>query len=608
MSRTGVAPVVTTLVVLLLIALAAAGERGAPAPAPSGPTPLDLWVHPRNESFDASRHYRDATGELFFHAENDIARGFGPITVAGEGAETSLRVELGRDLWDFVQRNGGALRPVLLHDSDGDGRVDRSVRGRVEERGVSFEGPALAEIDWLARRWQLGIVYEAGATGSAPHDGRYLASVDSSNARVALPPALARVDAGAPPGLLISRHAGGPAPELGAVAAAPQRSLEGFDELSRGADADDWSVEADGRGRLRTHFEQADLLLVRVSGSDVTLGIEWGDMPLERYLREQLAIAPDERGCYSTANSRIGGHDGQQSPLPHRILYCPADSVALFDAPDGYEIVLTAYQHGEWLESTEASTTIWDNVRLYAKEVHPRSPRARSTGSVGGNVVAGFQDAGRDVVDMGRHLVVGSERRNIHTGQIEKRTSLLAAVPMFLWELGHARPLAATQQLFEGVSSGVQVAADAVSAVNNAVLNPLVQGTVGVAASPAAADATGHWAGAVTQAWARNLPGSERTLDAFNPVSFFRHDRAFHPTDYTRTDTQLNIDRVISAANIYGTYALASGGGSDGGSPAQGSGDAAPPAGGGGAPAPAPAASPPPAPAPPPSPPPVRCW
>jgi hypothetical protein len=285
--------------------------------------------------------------------------------------------------------------------------------------------------------------------------------------------------------------------------------------------------------------------------------------------------------------------------------------VALFDAPDGYEIVLAAFVDGERFETTEASTSVWDNVRLYAKEVHPRSPRARATGSVGANVVAGFQDAGRDVVDMGRHLVVGSERRNIHNGQVEKRTSLLAAVPMFLWEMGHARPLSATQQLFQGVSSGVQVAADAVSAVNNAVLTPLVQGTVGLAASPAAADATGHWAGAVTQAWARNLPGSERTLDAFNPVSFWRHDRAFKPTDYTRTDTQLNVDRVISAANIYGTYALASSGGGDG-RPPQGSGDTTPPTPGSGPAAPPPPTAPPtlpptPPPTPPPSGPP-GCW
>jgi hypothetical protein len=121
----------------------------------------------------------------------------------------------------------------------------------------------------------------------------------------------------------------------------------------------------------------------------------------------------------------------------------------------------------------------------------------------------------------------------------------------------------------EGISSGVQV----VSAANNAVINPLLQTTVGLA-SPAAADDAGHFTGAVTQAWAQNLPGSERTLDALNPTSLWYHNRAFKPTAYTRTDTQLNIDRLISIANIVGVYGIATtaAGGGGGGGPAAGGG------------------------------------
>jgi len=188
--------------------------------------------------------------------------------------------------------------------------------------------------------------------------------------------------------------------------------------------------------------------------------------------------------------------------------------------------------------------------------------------------------------------VTGSERRNIHTGQIERRTSLLAAVPMLLYGIARLEPAEGGRDFIEGVQSGVQIGADAVSAVSNAVINPLLQTTVGLA-SPSAADASGHWLGALTQAWAKNLPGSERSMDALSPVALWRHDRAFAPTAYTRTDTQLNIDRIFTIANIFGVYGLASsGGGGNGG----GGG------GGGGAQASPPAATAPPTP---PSPPPV---
>jgi hypothetical protein len=186
---------------------------------------------------------------------------------------------------------------------------------------------------------------------------------------------------------------------------------------------------------------------------------------------------------------------------------------------------------------------------------------------VSGNVAASFADSGQDVLDMGRHLVTGTERTNRHTGQQEKRTSLLMAVPMFVVGLARLDPVQGGSDLFEGIGSGVQIAADATSAVNNAVINPLLQVTVGVAASPEAADTAGHVTGAVTQAWAQNLPGSERTADALNPASLYYHDRAFKPTAYTRTDTQLNIDRVVSIANIIGLWAIAANandGGSDG--------------------------------------------
>lgn len=586
----------STTFALACLALVATGEKRDPA--------RDLWIHPRGDAYDPERHYRDLAGELYYHAENDIARGLGTVAVHG-GSSPRVTADLGADLWEFVERNSGSLQPVLHFDSDGDGRVDRTLRGRIEGRGALFETPELAKIDWRHGRWQLGVVYRAGTGGLPQLDGRYLASVDSRGAKVAFPriEELAQVGAGPEPGLLIFKHREGAPIDLADFARNPARYLADFDELTRAEDADDWSAEG-GKGRLRTHFDREDLLLVRTAG-EATLDVEWGDMPLVAFFEKRLAVRPDADGCYSTLESALVGEDGRHAVVPHRLLYCPEDSLALFDAPDGYQIFLSARVGSESIERTMAGTSILDNVRLYAREIYRRSPRTRATGTVSGNLRNGFADAGRDVVDMGRHLITGSWRRNLHTGQTEHRSSALAAVPMFLWNLALLKPVAAAGELVEGVQSGIQVAADGVSAVNNAVVNPLLQTTAGLAVSPGAADTAGHWFGALTQAAAQNLPASERSSDALNPFSLWFHNRAFSPVAYTRTDTQLNIDRAFTIANIVGLNAiLAHGGGgnsrgSSGGNPGGGSGGGAGSGssgglgGGAGGGAPAPACGPP---------------
>jgi uncharacterized membrane protein YgcG len=618
----------STTVVLACLALVATGEKRDPAP--------DLWIHPRGDAYDPQRHYKDLAGELYYHAENDIARGLGTVSVHG-GSPPRVTADLGADLWEFVERNSGSLRPVLHFDSDGDGRVDRTLRGRIEGRGARFDSPELAEVDWRHGRWQLGIVYRAGTGGLPRLDGRYLASVDSRGAKVEFPRVeeLAQVGAGPDAGLVIFKHREGAPIDLADFARNPARYLADFDELTRAEDADDWSVERT-KGRLRTHFDREDLLLVRTTGEAV-LDVEWGDMPLIAFFEKRLGVRPDADGCYSTLESALVGDDRRHAAVPHRLLYCPEDSLALFDAPDGYQIFLSARVGSEAIERTMAGTSILDNVRLYAREIYQRSPRTRATGTVSGNLRTGFADAGRDVVDMGRHLVTGTWRRNLHTGQMQHRSSALAAVPVFLWKLARLKPVAAAGELFEGVQSGIQVAADGVSAVNNAVVNPLLQTTAGVAVSPGvqsgiqvaadgvsavnnavvnpllqttagvavspgAADTACHWFGALTQAAAQNLPASERASDALNPFSLWFHNRAFSPVAYTRTDTQLNIDRAFTIANIVGLNAiLAKGGGgnsrgSSGGNSGSGSGGSSgsSPAGGlggggGGAGAPAPA-------------------
>ena len=351
--------------------------------------------------------------------------------------------------------------------------------------------------------------------------------------------------------------------DLAEMARQPSLYMADFEELTPAPDTDDWSVKKKSRGKLRTHLDEEELFLVRTRGN-ATLAVSWGDMPLEQFMRERLAVNPDADGCLSTMESDVRGYDNLHLPVPQRILYCPQASMALFDAPPGYQIGLVALQGEHQLERTEASTTILDNLRLYGRQVYPRSPNSRSTGTLAGNLRASFRDSGQDVLDMGRNLVTGTTRQNIHTGQFEKRTSLLLAVPMLAVGVATLEPLKGGHDLFDGIQSGVQVAADAVSATNNAVVNPLLQTTVGLA-SLSAANNAGHITGAVSQAWAKNLPGSERMMDSLNPFSLWYHNRAFKPTAYTRTDTQLNIDRLISIANIFGVWALASSGG-DGGS------------------------------------------
>jgi hypothetical protein len=510
----------------------------------------DLWVHPRGEPYDPTRHYKDAEGELYYHPENDLGRALGLVTVESVGRRI-IRVELGSDLLQVAEGKHGELHPVLLYDSDGDGDVDRTLKGRIEEQQAIFDSPELSSLNLRRIHWQIGVRYAAGAAGQKELDRRYLASVASDQAHVVYRgmDELPEVGAGPfPPGLVILKHQEGLDFDLAEFARHPGQYVEDFNPLTRQADDDDWTVDGD-TGRLVTHFAREDLLLVRTEGG-FDLQIEWGDMPLQEFIEGELRLAKNGDGCYSSLHA--GHTEGQEAPveIPHRLVYCPAASVALFDAPDGYEIGLTALRGPDPHERTEASTSVRDNVRLYVSEIYPRRPSRRATGSVGGNIRAGFSDAGADLKDALRHGVTGTQERNIHTGRVEYRPSILTAPPRALVKLAKLEPLAALDELVKGVDGVMRAAADVVSAVDNSVVNVTLQSTVGAALSPDAADTTGDYFGAATQALAKNLPFGERSLDSVSPVAAWRHDRAFAPAAYTRTDTQLNIDRAATIVDL----------------------------------------------------------
>jgi len=534
---------------------------------------LDLWIHPRGESYDPARHYRDAEGELYYRPENDLGRALGVVTIESVGGRI-VKVELGSDLLEVVEGTNGELRPVLLYDSDGDGRVDRTLRGRIEEQQAIFDSPELSDLNLRRIHWQIGVRYAAGTSGQMDLDRRYLASVTSEQADVVYRgmDELPEVGAGPfPAGLVILKHQEGRDFDLAEFARHPGQYVEDFDPLTRQADDDDWTVEGD-TGRLITHFEREDLLLVRTEGG-FDLQIEWGDMPFNEFIEGELGLPKNGDGCYSSLHN--GHTEGQEAPveIPNRLVYCPAASVALFDAPDGYEIGLTAFRGPDPHERTEASTSVRDNVRLYVSEIYPRRPSRRATGSVGGNIRAGFSDAGADLKDALRHGVMGGQERNIHTGRVEYRPSILTAPPRALVKLVKLQPLAALDELVKGVDGAMRAGADVVSAVDNSVVNVTLQSTVGTALSPESADTAGDYFGAVTQALAKNLPFGERSLDSVSPVAAWRHDRAFAPAGYTRTDTQMNIDRVATIVDLAALGAIRRHNDDSGGGAAADSGD-----------------------------------
>ncbi len=515
---------------------------------------FDRWIHPRGEEFDPERHYKSPVGELYYHFENDLTSAIGEIVVAG-ARKRIVTVGLGPELLQFAEDNKGTVRAVLLYDGNGDGSVDRTVVGVVEGERAIFDAP---EISFGTTHWQIGMQYMAGENGDVELDRRYLGSVDSSHVQIAFRDGAGLADVGAGPpfahGLTILKLRNPESFQLAEFVEQPERYLESFDTLTPHADADDWT--ADGtEGRLVTHFDERDVLLVRtVEGYD--LDVEWGDVPLVAFLGDYLQVPTDGDGCYSSLQSALRNEDGTPADLPHMLLYCPESSFALFDAPDGYQIGVSALVGTRVHERTEIGTSIADNLRLYVREIYPRNPSHRETGSIGRNIRAGFSDAGQDLGQAFRHLVTGTRPRNIHTGEVRYRPSIVTALPVALGSLARREPRLALQQFFGGIESVHDGVADVVSAVNNTLVNSTLQVAIAGVGSTEAANTTGDYLGAASRSVVKNLPLGERFNDALSPFSFARHDRAFVPISYTRTDTQLNVDRVVAVLNLIAINAI----------------------------------------------------
>ena len=541
------------IIALGMICSLAAGAGIAQAVDPGQPgagsrTPRDLWIHPRGSAFDPKLHYKDATGELYFHAENDIQGSLDDFTV-DQSKPLRISIGLGPQLRDRASDGHGVLRPVFLWASKPGGKIDRSIAGKIAGDRVTFEPPA--DLDLARTHWQIGVRFLAEGGGDAVLDRRYLASVDSSSlvARLPTTPDVAAAPPALPPGLQIYKHRGDVPFDFDAFLADPAAHAAEFDALTKAPDGDDWTIDEDG-GRLVTHFERDDLFIVHTTGG-IPLEVLWGDLPLGTYLSENLGAKPDDSGCTNTRDVTLTSEDGTKAVVPQRILYCPGQAFAFFEMPDGYETELAAVVGEERLDATEAGTSTMDNLRLYAKEINPGSPTARATGTVGGNVRASYVAAGADLVALGRHAFLGETRTHQHEGTQSYRVSPVQMIPFAVYDLVRLQPASAAGRIFTGVESGVAVVADAVSATNNAVVVPLTQVTVGPTVSPTAADEVGDGLGVVTAAVAKNLPASERMFGAWSPLAFTRHDRAYEPSAYTRTDTQLNIDRLVSALDAF---------------------------------------------------------
>ncbi len=85
----------------------------------------------------------------------------------------ALRFEVGQDLL-ALDGAPGTLTPVLRIDTSGDGEIDTRLFGRVYGNQAIIEADDQTETALATTRWQIGLL----------HDGKYVASADSSEAQL----------------------------------------------------------------------------------------------------------------------------------------------------------------------------------------------------------------------------------------------------------------------------------------------------------------------------------------------------------------------------------------------------------------------------------------
>ncbi|MFQ5696787.1 MAG: hypothetical protein ACE5IL_00695 [Myxococcota bacterium] len=313
----------------------------------------------------------------------------------------------------------------------------------------------------------------------------------------------------------------------------PLRYAESFERLTEAPDPDPWTQHG-MEGSLRTRPGRRNLFLARARRGRLEVAL--GDLGATRWLDSVFGARADDDGCWQTP-------EGARAML----LYCPALDVAMVQVPDGYEVALSAGgDTPETRERVHLSGTVLDNVNLYVREVYPRHPSARATGSVWGNIRAGLSDARRDGVDAVRHLALGTSEVHMHTGVRRPRPSVLAGLPRTLAMAMTGDVFAALSEARQTGEGAVQVAADLVSAVDNALLTPILQLALATDPGARSADTIGDWLGALMQSAVKNLPLGERSNGVIDLRDSWFHDRGWEPARYTRTDTQLFIDRAMT--------------------------------------------------------------
>ena len=369
---------------------------------------------------------------------------------------------------------------------------------------------------------------------------------------------------GPPAGLVILKHREGAALDFAAFSTRTRTPFLGdFDELTRREGRRRLDHQGPARGSLRTHFDRAGLLhrpRRRQRAARHRVGRRPPRPSSSRSATCSSSRGPD--GCYNSLDSRVVGDRRRAAGAaqPHPLL--PRGerrrlrrARRLPDLPLRPARLRGGGDHGgEHLRARQRAP-----LRRRDLAAEPEAPAA--TGTIGGNVVAGFAAAGDDVARHGPPALRDRHRAHRPAHRADAEAHFHAALAHRGWAM---RRLASTGQPVEAFG---EILVGAFSAVHGGrrrrerrsptrCVNPLLQSTVGLASTGGRGQhgALGgrlHPGRGPEPALLRALGGRlqpDRRLAAQPGL----RDRS----GYTRTDTQLNIDRVMTLANIFAIRAI----------------------------------------------------